>query len=270
MGIVNVTPDSFSGDGLWRDDRGLDDAVAFGERLVAEGADLLDVGGESSRPGAAEVPIDEERRRVIPLIDCLSRRVPVPISVDTTKAAVAREALDAGAVMINDISALRFDDRMAATAAAAGCAVVLLHMQGTPATMQVRPEYGDVVAEVRAFLAERVAIAVEAGVAPDRILVDPGFGFGKRIEHNLEIVRRLGDLRALGCPLLLGPSRKATIGAVLGGAPPGERLEGTIALVALAVAHGVDVVRVHDVGAAVRAVRVADAVVRGSSEGDHE
>ena len=189
--------------------------------------------------------------------------VQVPISVDTTKAEVARAALAAGADLVNDVSALRFDPEMARVVAEAGCPVVLMHMKGTPKDMQRDPQYQDVVAEVRDFLAERIRWAEARGIRRDQVIVDPGFGFGKRPEHNLALVRHLSALRDLGCPVLLGPSRKSTIGIVLGGLPPAERVEGTAAVVALAVAFGVDVVRVHDVRAMVRVVRVADAVVRG-------
>ncbi|MDR7542212.1 MAG: dihydropteroate synthase [Armatimonadota bacterium] len=263
MGVVNVTPDSFSGDGLLTGPGWLERVVQVGRRMVEDGADLLDVGGESSRPGAAPVPLEEELRRVVPAVEALRRVVDVPISVDTTKAEVARQALRAGADMVNDISALRHDPDMVRVVADSGCGVVLMHMKGTPQDMQRDPRYEDVVAEVRDFLAERVEWAERHGIPRDRILVDPGFGFGKRPEHNLELVRNLWAFRELGCPVLLGPSRKSTIGVILGGLPPAERVEGTAAVVALAVACGVDVVRVHDVRAMARVVRVADAVVRG-------
>jgi len=263
MGVVNVTPDSFSGDGLLTGPGWLERVVEVGRQMVEDGADLLDVGGESSRPGAAPVPLEEELRRVVPAVEALRRVVDVPISVDTTKAEVARQALRAGADMVNDISALRHDPDMVRVVADSGCGVVLMHMKGTPQDMQRDPRYEDVVAEVRDFLAERVQWAERHGIPRDRILVDPGFGFGKRPEHNLELVRNLRAFRELGCPVLLGPSRKSTIGVILGGLPPAERVEGTAAVVALAVASGVDVVRVHDVRAMARVVRVADAVVRG-------
>jgi len=263
MGILNVTPDSFSGDGLLRQDRWIEATVARAREMVAEGADLLDVGGESTRPGADPVPLDEELRRVIPAIEALVAAVDVPLSVDTQKAEVARQALQRGAWMVNDVSALRADPGMARVVADAGCPVVLMHMKGTPKDMQLDPRYDDVVGEVRAFLAERVAYARRHGISEDRIVLDPGFGFGKRPIHNLELVRGLGALRALGHPILIGPSRKSTIGRLLGGAPPNERLEGTIALCVLGAAYGADIVRVHDVRPVVRALRVADAVVRG-------
>jgi dihydropteroate synthase len=263
MGVLNVTPDSFSGDGLLTGPGWLDRVVELGRRMVQEGADLLDVGGESTRPGADPVPLDEELRRVVPAVEALRAAVEVPISVDTTKAEVARRALRAGADLVNDISALRFDPEMARVVAEAGCGVVLMHMKGTPKDMQADPRYEDVVAEVRDFLAERLRWAEQQGISRDRVVLDPGFGFGKRPEHNLALVRNLRVFRELGCPVLLGPSRKSTIGVVLGGLPPADRVEGTAAVVALAVAYGVDVVRVHDVRVMARVVRMADAVVRG-------
>jgi len=263
MGILNVTPDSFSGDGLLTGPGWLDRVVELGRRMVQEGADLLDVGGESTRPGADPVPLEEELRRVVPAVEALRAAVEVPISVDTTKAEVARRALRAGADLVNDISALRFDPEMARVVAEAGCGVVLMHMKGTPKDMQADPRYEDVVAEVREFLEERLRWAEQQGISRDRVVLDPGFGFGKRPEHNLALVRNLRVFRDLGCPVLLGPSRKSTIGVVLGGLPPADRVEGTAAVVALAVAFGVDVVRVHDVRAMARVVRMADAVVRG-------
>jgi dihydropteroate synthase len=263
MGVLNVTPDSFSGDGLLTGPGWLDRVVELGRRMVQEGADLLDVGGESTRPGADPVPLDEELRRVVPAVEALRAAVEVPISVDTTKAEVARRALRAGADLVNDISALRFDPEMARVVAETGCGVVLMHMKGTPKDMQADPRYEDVVAEVREFLAERLRWAEQQGISRDRVVLDPGFGFGKRPEHNLALVRNLRVFRELGCPVLLGPSRKSTIGVVLGGLPPADRVEGTAAVVALAVAYGVDVVRVHDVRVMARVVRMADAVVRG-------
>ncbi len=266
VGILNVTPDSFSGDGLLRYPDPVDAALRRAREMVAAGADLLDVGGESTRPGADPVPLKEEVRRVIPVVEALVETVDVPISVDTRKAEVARRALRAGAWMVNDVSALRADPEMVRVVAEFGCPVVLMHMKGTPKDMQRDPRYDDVVGEIKQFLAERIAFAQAHGIPADRIVVDPGFGFGKRPEHNLEIVRRLGELRALGFPVLVGPSRKSTIGRILDNAPPEERLEGTIALCVLCAQNGADLVRVHDVQAVVRALRVADAVVRGWRE----
>jgi dihydropteroate synthase len=259
MGVVNVTPDSFSDGGLYADP---ERAIAHALALAEEGADIIDIGGESTRPGAAPVPVEVELERVIPVIKGLSKEVKLPISIDTYKAAVAEAALEAGAAMVNDISALRFDPRMSEVLRGCEAPVVLMHMQGEPRTMQENPRYDDVVGEVGAFLRERVAAAVEAGIAPERLILDPGIGFGKTVAHNLEILRRLDELKALGRPILIGPSRKSFIGQ-LSGAPVGERLPGTIAAVVLGIARGADIVRVHDVRAVKQAVILADAIIRG-------
>lgn len=263
MGILNVTPDSFSDGGRFLR---LDDAVRRAEEMAAEGADLIDIGGESSRPGAAPLSLDEELHRVIPVIEALAERTPVPLSVDTYKAEVARQALDAGASLVNDIGAMRFDPRMKELVAERGVPVVLMHMLGTPKNMQTRPFYKDVIGEIGAFLRERIAEAVSAGIERTQIILDPGIGFGKRVEDNLEIVRRLDAFHALGCPLLLGPSRKSFIGKVLD-LPVEERLEGTAAVVALSVLRGVHLIRVHDVRQMVRVVRMVEAVVASESAG---
>ncbi|HUT74052.1 MAG TPA: dihydropteroate synthase [Armatimonadota bacterium] len=259
MGVINATADSFSGDGLGGDIAAM---IARGEAMATAGADLLDLGGESTRPGADPVDSHSEIARVVPVIEGLRRRVAAPISIDTYKPEVARAALDAGASVINDISGLRADPEMAALAAARGAPVVVMHMQGTPKTMQQAPDYDDLLGEIASSLRDSVELAERAGVPRHQVVIDPGFGFGKTVNHNLEIVRRLRELKSLGQPVLLGPSRKSTIGRVLD-LPPQERLEGTLAVLALAVANGVDIVRVHDVAAAVRALRMADAVVRG-------
>jgi dihydropteroate synthase len=261
MGIVNVTPDSFSDGGKYL---GTDAAVEHGLRLAGEGADILDVGGESTRPGAAAVSAEEELRRVVPVIEGLAARTAVPISVDTTKAAVARAALAAGATLVNDVSALRFDPALAGVVVEADAALVVMHMQGEPRTMQRDPAYGNLVGEVVSELRQGVARAVDAGVGRDRILVDPGIGFGKTLAHNLELLARLAELRVLGLPILLGPSRKAFIGKLLD-LPAEARLEGTIAACCLGAAHGAHVVRVHDVGPVRRALRVADAIRGGAA-----
>jgi len=245
MGIVNVTPDSFSDGGLW-DDAGR--AVEHGLRLADEGADLLDVGGESTRPGAAPVTPEEEARRVLPVIRELARRAGVPVSVDTRRAAVAREALDAGAVMVNDVTALG-DPDMAPLVAAAGAACALMHMRGDPETMQDDPRYDDPVDEIHRWLGERAAAAMAAGIAPERLLVDPGIGFGKRVEDNTALIRRLGEFHSLGLPLLLGASRKSFLGALMDEPDPQRRLEGSLAAAARAVEQDVHVLRVHDVAA---------------------
>jgi dihydropteroate synthase len=260
MGILNVTPDSFSDGGRYLC---AEAAIARGEAMAAEGADLIDIGGESTRPGASPISAQEELDRVLPVISGLAARVAIPISIDTTKAEVATAAVGAGAAMVNDVSAMTFDAGMADAVARLGVPVCLMHMRGEPRTMQIAPTYGDVVSEVRDWLAARVEAAVAAGVRPERIVVDPGFGFGKTVEHNLTLVRRLREIASLGYPVLLGVSRKSTIGAVLGGAPPDERLEGTAAAVAIGIANGAAIVRVHDVREMVRVVRVADAIVRG-------
>lgn len=258
MGIVNVTPDSFYGGGRAAT---LEGALALARRLIADGADLLDVGGESTRPGARPIAASEERARVVPVVAALRRETAVPISIDTTKAEVAAAALAAGADMVNDVSAGRFDPAMLPLVAERGAAVVLMHMQGTPATMQEAPAYDDVVAEVAEFLAARAAAARAAGVAAARIWIDPGIGFGKRPEHNLALLAHLERLTAQGYPVLVGASRKAFLGTLTGDAVEG-RLAASLAAAVLAVSHGARVVRVHDVAATRRALAVADAVLR--------
>jgi dihydropteroate synthase len=259
MGIVNVTPDSFSDGGMFG---GPLDAVAHGARLVDEGADLLDVGGESTRPGSDPISAEEESERVLPVIDgLLAARPGVPVSVDTRKAAVARTALAAGASIVNDISA-GAEPEMFAVVAEAGAGMVLMHMKGEPKTMQVEPHYDDVVAEVHEYLRERIEAAVFAGVEVDRLAVDPGIGFGKDLGHNLELLRRLDAFQNLGVVVLLGPSRKRFIGTLTGVEDPAERIDGTAAAVAWCAANGADVVRVHDVKAMARVVKVTDTIAR--------
>lgn len=257
MGVLNVTPDSFSDGGCFCDTEA---AIAHGLRLVEEGADLIDVGGESTRPGASPVPVEEELRRVIPVIEGLTARVAVPISVDTSKPEVMRQAVAAGAGMINDVFALRREGALA-TAAELGVPVVLMHMQGEPATMQDHPEYEDVVSEVRRFLADRVFACEMAGIARSRLLLDPGFGFGKKLEHNLELLARLGEFSELGLPLLVGLSRKSMIGRLTGRERPADRLAGSLAAALLAVEQGAAILRVHDVAATREALAVREAVV---------
>ncbi len=254
LGIVNVTPDSFSDGGRFLDP---ERAVAQGLRLVEEGADALDVGGESTRPGAAPVPEAEELRRVLPVIEGL-RASEVPLSVDTRKPAVARAALQAGASVVNDVGALR-DPAMREVVRDAGAEAILMHMQGEPGTMQKDPRYTDVVKEVADFLLARAVGAEADGIPKARIILDPGIGFGKRLAHNLALIRRLQELAALGYPVLVGPSRKAFLGEILG-LPVEDRLEGTAAAVACAVMGGAAMVRVHDVKAMARVVRVAEAI----------
>ena len=257
VGILNATPDSFSDGGVHLDPAR---AAAAAAEMVAAGARMLDVGAESTRPGAVPVPPEEERRRLLPVLRAVRDAVGVPISVDTTKADVARRALEAGADLVNDVSAGRFDPGMLPLCAASGVPVVLMHMQGTPATMQQDPRYTDVVTEVTEFLAERAQAAAEAGVAPDAIVLDPGIGFGKTVEHNCRLLRRLDLIAALGYPILVGVSRKGFIGGLLGGRGAEARLHGTAAAVALAVAAGARLLRVHDVAAMRDVVAVAEAV----------
>ena len=268
MGVINVTPDSFSDGGRYLD---TDQAIAHGLRLACEGADLLDVGGESSRPGARSVPTAEELERVLPVIAGLSGATDVQISIDTSKAEVARAALDAGASLVNDISAGR-DPQMLPLVAERRCDYVIMHMQGEPETMQTRPRYRDPVAEVVRFLRERSNRCLKAGIDASRIVLDPGIGFGKRLAHNLEIMRRLPELRSLGQPLLLGVSRKSFIAHVMGterpedfrgearSDRPSDRLGGTAAALAVCVLGGADLLRVHDVATMIEAARVAHAL----------
>ena len=255
MGVVNVTPDSFSDGGLYLDPEA---AVAHGRELVAQGAEILDIGGESTRPGAEEVSEEEELRRVVPVVEGLAGVATV--SVDTSKLAVAAAALDAGAEIVNDVTAMRHDPEIGALCAGRGAGLVLMHMLGDPRTMQADPHYGDVVDEVKAFLAERLETAVAAGVDEERVWLDPGIGFGKTLEHNLELLRRLGELRDLGRPLVVGTSRKSFLGKI-DGSPVDERMGGTIASSVLAAAEGADVLRVHDVAEIRQAMTVAEAVL---------
>jgi dihydropteroate synthase len=261
MGIVNVTPDSFSDGGQHAD---TDSAVAHALLLAAEGAAILDVGGESTRPGSDPVAANDELARVVPVIERLAAASPALISVDTTKAVVAGAALDAGAVLVNDVTALRGDPAMAALVAERGCPLCLMHMLGEPRTMQDDPRYDGVVDEVVAFLEERLAFAVAAGVREEQILLDPGIGFGKTVRHNLLLLAHLDRIAALGRPVVLGASRKRFIGALLS-AEPGERAVGTVATTVLGLARGAAIVRVHDVRPNVEALRVAQAILDADS-----
>ncbi|HZZ90128.1 MAG TPA: dihydropteroate synthase [Caulobacteraceae bacterium] len=262
MGIVNVTPDSFSDGGRFL---GFEAAVAHARRLIAEGADVLDIGGESSRPGAEPVGEAEEIARVVPLIEAIRRETQIPISVDTMKPAVARAAVAAGAAMWNDVTALRFAPESLATAADLGCEVVLMHMQGEPRTMQAAPRYDDVVAEVAAFLLERAEAAMAAGVARDRIWLDPGIGFGKRAEHSLALIRGLPAIVALGFPVLFGASRKSSIARIAGDqSTETERLGGSIAAALAAARAGAAMIRVHDVAETRQALAVEAAILQSS------
>jgi dihydropteroate synthase len=257
MGIINATPDSFSDGGRHLDPERAADAAG---RMVAEGADLLDLGAESTRPGAVAVDAAEEARRLLPVLRAVRRAVAVPLSIDTMKAEVARIALGEGADLVNDVSAGRFDPAMLALCAATGAPVVLMHMQGTPATMQQAPCYTDVIGEVRAFLAERAQAAGAAGIPRDAIVLDPGIGFGKTKIHNCALLSRLDLIAALGYPILVGVSRKGFLGEVLGGRSAEARSFGTAAAVAVAVDRGARIVRVHDVGPARDVVRVVEAI----------
>jgi len=262
MGIVNVTPDSFSDGGRHLEPGA---AISHGLRLAETGADLVDVGGESARPGSEGVSARQELSRVIPVVEGLAA-AGVSVSIDTSKPEVAAEAIAAGAVVVNDITALA-SPGMAEVCAEAGVGVVLMHMQGTPRTMQVAPTYHDVVAEVRDFLIERAAMAVAAGIPSTAICIDPGIGFGKTLEHNLTLLARLSDLVETGYPALIGASRKSLLGSLLGGTPPADRDEATDATTALAIVSGVAVVRVHDAARARRTALVLDAIVRANRPG---
>ncbi|MEX0868474.1 MAG: dihydropteroate synthase [Nitriliruptoraceae bacterium] len=265
--VLNVTPDSFFDGGRHLAADHPATAVRHGAALLEAGADLVDVGGESTRPGAGPVDVDEELHRVVPVIRALARDGAC-VSVDTTKAAVAHAAIEAGAAIVNDVSAGALDDALLDVVAEADAAYVLMHMQGTPRTMQQAPIYRDVVDDVRMFLAERLDVLAERGIARERVIVDPGIGFGKTAAHNVALLRGLARFTTLGRPVLVGASRKSFLGALTGLDDPEERLEASVAAAVVAVLHGASMVRVHDVAATVRAVAVADAVARGRGEGD--
>lgn len=261
MGIINVTPDSFYANSRVSET----DLLKKVEEMIEAGVAIIDVGGESTRPGAEPVPLDEELRRVVPAVNVIKKHFSIPVSVDTYKAEVAKAALEHGADMVNDISALRFDQRMVDVVAHYDCPVVLMHMKGEPRTMQLNPEYGDVVREIVEFLRERIAFAQAHGIR--KIIVDPGIGFGKKLEHNLQILAKLDEFKVLGYPLLVGASRKSMIGALLGNVPPEARLNGTLAVTAYCVLKGVDIVRVHDVRENVEVVKVLEAILATTSDG---
>ena len=289
MGILNVTPDSFSGDGLLgprpgsseaRNSRaaktgeGVEAAIEQARRFRAAGADILDVGGESTRPGSEPLGLEEERRRVLPVIQALAQEYPEAlISIDTYRAVIAQQALEAGAHMVNDVWGLRADPKLRQIVAEARCPVILMHNRSNPASVEVRAQLGnayigadyqDLIGDIRRELMESVSLAREAGITDDRIILDPGIGFGKKVEHNLELINRLNEIRDLGFPLLIGPSRKSFIGFTLD-LPLEQRLEGTAATVAVGITRGADIVRVHDVEAMMRVVKMTDALVRGKA-----
>jgi dihydropteroate synthase len=268
MGVLNVTPDSFSDGGRFFE---WTRAVEQGKRLAEEGADILDLGGESTRPGSRPVSEEEELRRVIPVIEALRPEISLPISIDTRKAAVAERALQSGADMVNDISALRFDEGMAEVVSRRKVPVVLMHMRGQPETMQADIRYEDLVGEIREFFRERIDYALSRGIPRDRIILDPGIGFGKSLEekHNLILLKELRSFQDLNQPLMVGTSRKGFIGRILD-LPPEEREEGTLATIVVAVQNGANIVRVHDVRRARRAVQVADAILRSTAEKESE
>ncbi len=260
MGILNVTPDSFFDGGRYLDPLAAADQAL---RIQQEGADWIDIGGESTRPGAQAVTASEEKRRVLPVIRACAKGLRIPLSVDTYKAEVAQAAVGEGAQMINDIGALGLDARMGKTAARLKVPVILMHMRGMPRTMQKKPVYRDVVGEILFFFRQRMAYARKCGIPEDRLLLDPGFGFGKTPWHNIELTRRLWEFRVLGRPLVFGPSRKSTLGFLLGGAPPDKRVEATGAAVTAAILQGADFVRVHDVQSMAAVVKIADALRYG-------
>ena len=261
MGALNVTPDSFSDGGKFIK---AEAAVTHAKQMLAEGAEIIDIGGESTRPGSGSVSIEEEKKRVLPVIEKLVNETDALISIDTTKAEVAQAALSAGASMVNDISGLRFDPEMSKLIADFGVPVCIMHIRGTPKNMQENPSYSDLMSEIINYLEEGLEIAKKAGILHGQIIVDPGIGFGKSVEHNLEILGRLRELKVLGCPILVGTSRKSVVGRVLD-LPVEERIEGTAATVAISIANGADMVRVHDVGKMARVVKMTDAIVRTST-----
>jgi dihydropteroate synthase len=258
MGILNVTPDSFSDGGLFS---GKSSAINRAIQMVVEGADIIDIGGESTRPGSEPVTLEEEIERTIPVIETIVKEINIPISIDTCKSEVARRALDAGASMVNDISGLS-DPKMPQVVAEYKVPIVVMHIKGTPGDMQKNPVYEALIPEILDYLRESIRTALESGIPEDRIIIDPGIGFGKTFEHNLAIIHNLCEFSLLEKPVLIGPSRKAFIGKILGGVPPGERLEGTAAAVAISILNGANIVRVHDVREMVKVAKVADAIKR--------
>ena len=257
MGVLNVTPDSFSDGGKFFK---LEKAVKQGLKLAEEGADIIDVGGESTRPGSEPVTIDEELRRVIPVIEELTKRIQVPISIDTYKSRVAKEALDSGASMVNDISGLRYDPEMKKVVAEYDVPVVLMHIKGTPKNMQESPKYENLLEEIKSYLNQSISIAEEAGIGEDKIIIDPGIGFGKTLDDNLKILKNLVEFKSLGKPVMIGVSRKSFIGKILD-LPTDERLEGSLASMAVAIMNGANILRVHDVKESKRVAKLVDAIL---------
>ncbi len=260
VGILNVTPDSFSDGGKFYD---VDSAVRHTVQMVEEGADIIDIGGESTRPGSKPISVEEELRRVLPVIQRSVEKIQVPISIDTYKSAVARKALEVGASIVNDISGLRFDPEMIDVIAEHKASVIVMHIKGTPQTMQQNPVYEDVVKEIKEYLQEGISLAEQRGI--QQIIIDPGIGFGKTLQHNLEIFRRLSEFEELNRPILLGPSRKSFIGAILN-TPIDDRLEGTAAAVVVSIMNGAHLIRVHDVKTMKRVAMVTDAIVKGDND----
>jgi dihydropteroate synthase len=260
MGILNVTPDSFSDGGKYFDN---DKAVEQALRMQDEGADIIDIGGESTRPGAKKITVKEEIKRVVPVIGALADKIGIPISIDTYKSAVAEAAILSGASIINDISGLRFDPEMPHVAARHNVPVVIMHIKGTPKNMQKNPSYKALIPEIMDYLREGIEIARNAGVAGDKIIIDPGIGFGKTAAHNLEVIKRLNEFAGFEKPILLGPSRKSFIGRILGDLPVMKRLEGTAAAVAIGIFNGANIIRVHDIKEMVHVARIADRIRKG-------
>lgn len=257
MGILNVTPDSFSESGLYFDKSA---AIKRAIQMAEEGADIIDIGGESTRPDSEPITLEEELRRTIPVIETLAKEVKIPISIDTYKSEVARKALDAGASMVNDISGLRFDLAMPKLVSEYKVPVVIMHIKGSPKDMQQNPVYEALIPEIMDYLREGIRIAMNSGISKYKIIIDPGIGFGKTFEHNLEIIHNLHEVTFLEKPILIGPSRKAFIGKILGGAPVTDRLEGTAAAVAISITNGANIIRVHDVKEMIKVAKVADAI----------
>ncbi len=260
MGVLNVTPDSFSDGGTFLDK---DRAIAHGLNMARDGADVIDVGGESTRPGAKDVSVQEELDRVIPVIEAIRRKASIPVSIDTRKAEVAEAAIKVGAEIVNDVSGLRYDPGMADVAAKHDATLIVMHMKGTPQDMQKAPRYNDLIDEIKASLQESIGLAKRAGAAEDNIIIDPGIGFGKTVEHNLEILNRLGEFKALGRPICIGTSRKSFIGKMLGREDAESMLLGTIATCVIAIMNGARIIRVHDVSRAREAALIADSVLAG-------